>query len=440
MSAGDLAEARRALAEEDLHGAFAWIELDLRGLRAISTEEATAALGVYAVVLDGWYGQTLGALAEKTAHAVDDPDALYRLGHALVGAGEFEPALGVLGRALDRAVGVEACGQIVHEACAAEELLGRYARAARWIDGASSAVRHLPMSRYLHAFARLIERDPEPARAEAFARHAGPNAIDSFLVRRLQTMLARHDALAELGREGADEAQVERVWHAIVTGEVLLNPRDTPRETLASMGRRLDALRAAVGALGLEPRRVTAPEDRDGEILGQAIASRWGLPFVARGVGVGAGTLVAVWDLGALAEASRAGLRESVPGEILYVHAGRVDQEQALSAELVGVGSTGALGARGPLRPPWGHDAEVFALAGQPAPTRDARPLAEIARAVAETAPDGPQAPEGDSGLVALVERMAALPEAVGFAGLAREPTRRGRRWRRRSSEDREGP
>lgn len=423
----DLTEARQALSDEDLHGTLAWIEIHLHDLRALDSERAAEVLGLYAPVLEAWSGDEVAALAREAAGAVDDPDLLYRTGLALVEAKELEPAIGVLGRALARASERGLVARVVHELCAAEELLGRFSRSASWIDAAPGEVRALPMSRYLFAFARFMERDPEPARAVAPELAASADERIAFMGQRLLDMLARHEGLAPLLAEGASQGQADRVWHAITTGEAIIDPRGQERETLASVRSRIAGLAASLPALGFRAQVVTAPADRDSRILGHAAAEVLGLPFVVEGPLEALSAVVTVWDLGALAESDVAALRASVPGHLLYVHAGRVDEEMPLAADLVGVGAGGGVTGRGALRVPWGHDAEVFALAGEPTPPRDTRPHEAIGGDVANATHGG----DGDAELTAFMARVGALPDAVRPKGLSPRPGLRARRWRR---------
>jgi hypothetical protein len=422
----DLAEARQALDDEDLHGALAWIEIHLHGLQQLAPRQASAVLALYAPVLEAWCGNTPARLAREASRVVDDAETLFRLGVALVEARELEPAIGVLQRAQNHACDVDILAKIIHELCAADELCGQYERAAARIEGAPAEVRSLPLSRYLHAFARLAMRDPGPARAVFTALIASEDSTLVFMGERLRAMLARHDVLAPLAST-ASAAQTARVWHAIVTGELALDLEGAERETLASVRARLCALKVTLEGLGVWPEVVTSPDDRDASILAHAAAAVLGVPFSHEAPERGS-ALIVVWDLAALSEHARAGLRTSTPGELLYVHAGRVEEELLLGADLIGVGGT--MTQDGPLRAPWGHNAEVYALAHEPTPSRDDRPLAEIADDVV-TAEPSPIAVVPDEELRVFAAHIRALPPWARPAGLGDASRPRGRRWRR---------
>jgi hypothetical protein len=177
----------------------------------------------------------------------------------------------------------------------------------------------------------------------------------------------------------------------------------------------------------VSPEVVTAPDDRDSFILGHAAAAILGVPYLHEAPERGS-ALIVVWDLGSLSERARAGLRTSTPGQLLYVHAGRVEEELLLGADLIGIG--GKMTQDTPLRAPWGHNAEVFALALEPTPCRDDRPVAEIAGDVV-TAEPSPVAVVPDEELRLFAAHIKTLPPWARPAGLGDAPRRRDRRWRR---------
>lgn len=228
--------------------------------------------------------------------------------------------------------------------------------------------------------------------------------------------LSRHDSLAELAVP--DEALR---WHAIWTGEVALDPEARPAETLETVRGAIASLGSLFEAWEATPQLVVSPADRDSEILGRAVAMSRGLPFEPASSApedLGAlDVLTVVWDLTALSDSARHGLKRSAAGHILYAHLGRCDTEAPVSADVLGTLGP-RLAQRRRYLAPWGHDFESFALAGEPTPPRDRRPLEDIAREV-------------------LAAPARPLPDPR-WARVLRPPTRgagppireRGRRWR----------
>jgi hypothetical protein len=397
-----LSEAREALAEHDLHGTLAWIEVYLHALGDQSPAVATAVLDLYANVLAAWVGATAATLARDAARAVDEVEVLHRLGGALAEAKELEPALGVLTRAArldpERAA-------LWHDRAATELRLGRHRRAATLLESAPASVRALLFTRALHAVACFFDQDAEPARAVAPRLGQGNDERSPALIslrKRLDAMLLRHDALAPASL--ADPEARARAWHAVWTGEVVVGPLVAHRPTLQSVRAELAAVAEAVRGLSLVA--VTALRERDSELLARALAEVLKVPF-ERAPPPGP-SLVAVWDVSSVSPLE--GERLRAEGHLVYVHATRRPEEHVFAADLVGrVGP--------PARPPWGHDGEVLALVGEPPPPRDLRPLAAIAAEVAACQPaDFADANEWSR----LVRALSTLPTSARV--LARAP------------------
>jgi hypothetical protein len=234
-----------------------------------------------------------------------------------------------------------------------------------------------------------------PARTVAPELARADNPLLRAQGARLEAMLLRHEALVPCAWE--DPRARARAWHAVWTAEAVVEPLAAPRPTLASVRAALSAVVEAVR--GVEPVAVTAPLHRDSEVLARALALLLGVPF-AREPASGPSVAVA-WDAASLAPGEGARLRAD--GRALYVHASRGVEEPASEAHLVGCLS-------GPWRAPWGHDGEVLALVGEPAPPRDARPLAAIAADVAATSASDLA---DEQAWRRLVGTLAALPRAA---------------------------
>ncbi len=385
-----LAESRQALAAEDLHGTLAWIELYLHGLEAQPAEIARAVLNLYASVLEAWVDAPTAQLARAAALDTDDPVALHRLGRELLDKHELEPSRGVLSRASRFA---PERPDLWHARAAAEARLGQHAQAATLLEQAPEAVRTLPLTRYLHAIARFSHKDPEPARS---LLRAPLPALAPF-VARLEAMLARHAALAPASIV-SPEAEA-RAWHAIWTAQVVIDPLGKGRATLATVRSSLAAVAEAVAAWHLPLVAVTAPADRDSELLARALAEGVAIPFQPIDALPGGPTLVAIWDARPLSPSALARV-DAISPRLTYLHQ-RVTADIPLHVDIVG-----RLTA---TRPPWGHAAEVFALVGEPPPAHDPRPLAVIASELAAS-PSDPKAPDGWQQLLVA---LAALPHSA---------------------------
>ncbi|MBY8877995.1 hypothetical protein [Actinacidiphila acidipaludis] len=220
-----------------------------------------------------------------------------------------------------------------------------------------------------------------------------------------------------------------RGWHFALTGGLLstLSPYGFTsmtgrwaylQDTRASCRLGLERLRTVLAATGRTPASVGLLPDRNSEVLGLAAAEVLGLPAEPYRPGA-ADVLVVAYDLNECDRQLVVGLRERVPGQVLFEHATCWTDPPAVSADV----STLLVQT---VVAPWGERMRFTADGERDDVPADERPAEEVA---AEIVTAEPRVDEGDGEAPAdSAEALSALAERV------REEWLTGPRDRARSS------
>lgn len=299
---------------------------------------------------------TIAPLVERVARLADMPDlaaasaalaadpgspqALYDYGYQCVDSGASFLAVPALGEALrlapdDRGVLVELVTALEHEE--------RYGEAVAVLREREAGLPAWP-ERYLLAYNTLMSGDVDTARA-AWTALPEPVSEDQRwepAFARLRRTLDRAAVAQEFcPLDGHDL----RGWHFVLSGGVLttlspwgfkagMNGRwGFVQETLGSCLWGLRRLRLVLDAAGCAPRSVSLLPDRSSHIMGLAAAQVLGLPtepYAAERPD----TVVVAYDLRELDDAIVSGLRERVPGQVLFEHATCWTSPPAASADV----------------------------------------------------------------------------------------------------------
>ena len=370
---------------------------------------------------------TIAPLVERVARLADMPDlaaasaalaadpgspqALYDYGYQCVDSGASFLAVPALGEALRlapdaRGVLVELVTALEHEERHGEAvavLREREAGLPAWPEG------------YLLAYNALMSGDVEAARAAwtALPEPVGEDQRWEPAFARLRRMLDRAAVAQEFcPLDGHDL----RGWHFVLTGGVLttLSPWGFDagmngrwgyiQETLGSCLWGLRRLRLVLDTAGCAPCSVSLLPDRSSHIMGLAAAQVLGLPAEPYAAGR-SDTVVVAYDLGEVDDTIVSGLRERVPGQVLFEHATCWTTPPAASADvstLLAQFST----------PPWGRGLRRGADGSVERMPADDRPAEEVAAGIlqADDTPDSgdEQTPaDPDEVLASFVARLA---------------------------------
>jgi hypothetical protein len=347
MTTPTFAEARQAaldaLARSDAREAFGHVHFHLANDQALRTdrEEWQEAFGLFARISEVIAGEALAGVVQK---AVDDPDdvqALYNLGYELIEQG----LPGIAATALSRAnLLFPNQGPILTELAVALESDHRCHEAARVLRNAPELIEGNFFCRYLLAYNALMTGDLNEPRQLLSQLLQSDDPDQLFMARRVEGMLARADTVRSA--TPLDDTDL-RGWHFVVSGALLLHlspfgfeeglrgryayTQDGPDRCLEGLRR----LAAVLDCWQLRPARVWRLEDADSAALAVAAGQVLGCPVVSWPAGGSLeGGLIAVYDLGTLAEGTVETLREHRPGQVLWSHASCWTQEPAFAADL----------------------------------------------------------------------------------------------------------
>jgi hypothetical protein len=323
-------DVRRLTAAGDIPAA-------VRALRPLADGEPLPALAeqVRALAAAAGYDDLAGAAAEA-ARRPAGPRPLYDFGRLCTERGIAFLAVPALREALRLAPEAR---PVLYTLATALEADDRHAEAAEVLLGRESMLEPWP-GRYLLAFNTLLAGDVTAA-LDRIARLPEPSDTGwAWAHDRLRRMAGRAEAVARVSPlDGGDL----RGWQFALTGTLLgtLSPYGFGvmagrygylGDSHAGCRRGLDRLAAALGAAGVRPAAVSALPGRSDRILALAAADILGVPPEPYAPGR-TDTVVVAYDLAAHGEEVLGGLRERVPGQVLYEHAGSWTQPGAVPAD-----------------------------------------------------------------------------------------------------------
>ncbi len=286
--------------------------------------------------------QSLESLSSASMQAEQDPEAstvLFQLGHSLIETNLPGLAAGVLRRARLKFPGDAA---ILAELVAALELEGRNQEAVDALDSAGDLVESSILLTYLRAFNGLLTADIHTAESLLPRLQASKDEQLSFMVRRLERMLSRVEALRGISSLSPTDL---RGWHFVLTGSLLLQHARTNRKdgrygkTWDSNTRVLEGVRSLSAVLDtwkIPIPTILFPPERNSEILAHAIAGALGRP-AKKWFGGSEPGLITIYDPSLLIPELLVSVlpKHHFPGQALFVHAISSSREHRTAPDLL---------------------------------------------------------------------------------------------------------
>lgn len=381
--------------------------------------------------------EATAAILLDAAQAADDPVWLAAAGSALLDAGFAPLATVPLAAALrlgNREPATVEMLAIAHDF--ADDLHGaaQVLRDHAWAREASESVRAF----WTHVAAMTGDL-PEARRAVAQLVPDGP--FESYR-RQALDRLARAEALGPLEGDPEQPEAALRWWDAVLQGTVLVHVSPYGAEDMGGryaalfddvdrLGQVLAGLDAALTEAGHgRPARVVAAPDRDSQILGWLLCTRYGLEAPERlddpqtlEVDAPGLTLVAAYTwTGVLDEDAGARFRDD-PTSVLFAYSLEWTRMHRLVPDVVGVEAQ-------TIVPPWGERMRVDTMPGADLPEgarpaivtvpADAREPAVVGRDVAARAAAGTPDEATTRAAASVVERLRDAGAPAGILGGAR--------------------
>jgi hypothetical protein len=268
--------------------------------------------------------------ANSAAGQPDDRQALYELGHALVGARRPDLAVAPLSHA---AVRNPHDAAVLAELVAALELQGRNREVVAALAGATELVQTDPLLSYLHAFNAFMVADLDTPRGLLPRLQAAAGDRFVFMAARIERMLARADAMQQLSRLDSEDL---RGWHFVLTAGTLLRGQRYGKtwDTTIRVKDGAQRLAAVLAAWQITVPVVLFPPERNSEVTARVVGDTLGIKAQVWHGGDERG-LVVCYDARSLIPELRDALVHHRPGQPLFMQAAEHTSEQRTASDLL---------------------------------------------------------------------------------------------------------